>query len=719
MSKQYNTKLQERLEKFLKDENLSQAKAAPILGISQAALSQYRRSMYDKGDIEAVENKLKEFFQIQEEKTQNAQKAEPFRTKTSAGYIPTTISEEAYKLIRYCQLEKGIVVIDGDAGIGKTKAAAKFLQDNPSTTVYVKATPSTGSTRSLLKMIAKTLKLPENQRTEDLSVSIQEKLRETDKVIIIDEAQNLKFLTLEEIRGWVDEDIFTGKPGIGIVLIGNVEVYNKMLGKQEAIFAQQFNRTNEWIERAKQRVLNNAEITDQSVKEIMFLFDEAAWTLETEINSMFQKYATENGLTNAEASKLLTGSEYSRWKKGIEEYLKEAEGDSKTLLELNTLAMKSRISRKEQMLATVYQTMITLSRDTETKITDLLGDMFKTNYYRGCYDVQSILGVGFNVSKVDVKMLQRILKHPWSGKNYSQALWENTDKLATLAKRELTMGFMNGSSVQKMAKEINDVMGKGRYAAERLVRTESSYFSNQGELASYREMGIQEYTFLGGGCEICMELNGQSFPLDEAEPGLNLPPIHPNCKCTIKAKAKIDLFKDREGVNPLESNPKFEEWKKKYVDTPAPEPIIKLSENEQHAINSYISSEAYTWNDKLRRGVKLTKEEKKQISNLDSALQKMPTYQGVLYRSVSDFGIPDVQEFIVGHKPGMEISFPEFLSSSTEVYDDSFPIQYVITSKTGRDIRKFNSQEKEILFERDSMFYISKVVNNVIYMEEI
>lgn len=672
-----------------------------------------------KGDIEAVENKLKEFFQIQEEKTQNAQKAEPFRTKTSAGYIPTTISEEAYKLIRYCQLEKGIVVIDGDAGIGKTKAAAKFLQDNPSTTVYVKATPSTGSTRSLLKMIAKTLKLPENQRTEDLSVSIQEKLRETDKVIIIDEAQNLKFLTLEEIRGWVDEDIFTGKPGIGIVLIGNVEVYNKMLGKQEAIFAQQFNRTNEWIERAKQRVLNNAEITDQSVKEIMFLFDEAAWTLETEINSMFQKYATENGLTNAEASKLLTGSEYSRWKKGIEEYLKEAEGDSKTLLELNTLAMKSRISRKEQMLATVYQTMITLSRDTETKITDLLGDMFKTNYYRGCYDVQSILGVGFNVSKVDVKMLQRILKHPWSGKNYSQALWENTDKLATLAKRELTMGFMNGSSVQKMAKEINDVMGKGRYAAERLVRTESSYFSNQGELASYREMGIQEYTFLGGGCEICMELNGQSFPLDEAEPGLNLPPIHPNCKCTIKAKAKIDLFKDREGVNPLESNPKFEEWKKKYVDTPAPEPIIKLSENEQHAINSYISSEAYTWNDKLRRGVKLTKEEKKQISNLDSALQKMPTYQGVLYRSVSDFGIPDVQEFIVGHKPGMEISFPEFLSSSTEVYDDSFPIQYVITSKTGRDIRKFNSQEKEILFERDSMFYISKVVNNVIYMEEI
>ncbi len=322
---------------------------------------------------------------------------------------------------------------------------------------------------------------------------------------------------------------------------------------------------NEWIERAKQRVLDNAGQTDAVMKEIMFLFDEAAWQMETDINAMFQKYASDNGLTEAEASRLLSSGEYSRWRKGIDAYIKEAEGDSRTLLELNTLAAKSRISRKEQLLSGIYRTMITLSKDTETRLTDLLGDLYRTNYYRGCYDVQSIIGVGFNVSKIDDKMLLRILRQPWSGKNYSQALWENTDKLAVLAKRELTLGFMSGSGIQKMAKEINDVMGKGRYAAERLVRTESSYFSNQGELASYREMGIAEYTFLGGGCEDCLALNGRAFPVDEAEPGLNLPPIHPNCKCTIKARAKIDLFKDREGANPLKDNPKFEEWKKKYV----------------------------------------------------------------------------------------------------------------------------------------------------------
>ncbi|MCD7812127.1 MAG: minor capsid protein [Ruminococcus sp.] len=322
---------------------------------------------------------------------------------------------------------------------------------------------------------------------------------------------------------------------------------------------------SEWIERAKQRVLDNAEQTDEAVKEIMFLYDETAWQLETDINAMFQRYATDNKLTDAEASKLLSSSEYSRWRQSMDDYVKEAKGDSRTLLELNTLSAKSRISRKEEMLSGIYRAMITLSQDTETKLTDLLGDLYQVNYYRNCYDVQSVFQVGFNVAKIDTGTLMRILRHPWSGENYSETLWENTDKLAALAKREITLGFMAGSGIQKMAKEIDDVMQKGRYAAERVVRTESSYFSNQGRLDSYREMGLEEYTYLGGGCDICMALNGQSFKISEAEAGTNLPPMHPNCKCTTIPKTSIDLFKNRKGANPLKDNPKFEEWKKKYV----------------------------------------------------------------------------------------------------------------------------------------------------------
>ena len=186
---------------------------------------------------------------------------------------------------------------------------------------------------------------------------------------------------------------------------------------------------NEWIERAKERVLRNAKETDTYARDIMDLYDETANQLENEINAMFQKYAQDNKLDNAEAEKLLSGEEYSRWRKSMDKYVTEAQTDSRTLLELNTLSAKSRISRKEQLLSQIYMQMINLAGDTETKLTDLLGDMFKTNYYRSCYDIQSIMGVGFTVAKVDEKMLKRILEFPWSGKNYSQALWEDTARL--------------------------------------------------------------------------------------------------------------------------------------------------------------------------------------------------------------------------------------------------------------------------------------------------
>lgn len=157
-------------------------------------------------------------------------------------YVPTSISEDVYQLIKYCQLEKGMVVIHGDAGIGKTKGAEKFARENPASTIYIQATPSSGTLKSTLKLLARALKLPESRTNLDLIMDIREKLEGTQKVIIIDEAQHLKLTALEEIRTLSDASPITGHSGTGIVLIGNTEVYNRMTGKQEARFAQLFSR---------------------------------------------------------------------------------------------------------------------------------------------------------------------------------------------------------------------------------------------------------------------------------------------------------------------------------------------------------------------------------------------------------------------------------------------------------------------------------------------
>ena len=64
-------------------------------------------------------------------------------------------------------------------------------------------------------------------------------------------------------------------------------------------------------QRAKDRVLMNAKETDRCTGDILQIYADAAAQLEKEIQAMYQKYAGDNGLTAAEASRLLSGDEYS------------------------------------------------------------------------------------------------------------------------------------------------------------------------------------------------------------------------------------------------------------------------------------------------------------------------------------------------------------------------------------------------------------------------
>ena len=115
----------------------------------------------------------------------------------------------------------------------------------------------------------------------------------------------------------------------------------------------------------------------------------------------------------------------------------------------------------------------------------------------------------------------------------------------------------------------------------------------------------------------------------------------------------------------------------------------------------------------------MSADEQKLVENLDSALDKMPEYKGTVYRSVSDFGIENVDAFIKSHAPDEAKVFSSYISTSKSVYDESFPIQYVIESKHGRDISALNFREQEILFNRNSVFIVNRVEGNIIYMEEL
>lgn len=223
--KTYNAALQAQLDAYLSEQSgLPQSKAAAMIGVSPTALSQYRNSKYP-GDVEAVESKIEEFLRTRSAAAQAEAEKAPY---LSAGYVPTSVSEDVYKAIQYCQLERGIVVLHGDAGIGKTRGAARFVQDNPANAIYIRCTPVGGTLTAMLRQLGTALKLPATRNRLELSMAIHDRLKGTDKVIIIDEAQNLRFDALEELRSLSDPDDLTGESGTGICLIGNSEVYSRI-----------------------------------------------------------------------------------------------------------------------------------------------------------------------------------------------------------------------------------------------------------------------------------------------------------------------------------------------------------------------------------------------------------------------------------------------------------------------------------------------------------
>ena len=144
-----------------------------------------------------------------------------------------------------------------------------------------------------------------------------------------------------------------------------------------------------------------------------------------------------------------------------------------------------------------------------------------------------------------------------------------------------------------------------------------------------------------------------------------------------------------------------------------------LTECEEAALTAYISSESYKVNEKLRVGQELTADEQKLVDNLDSALEKMPKFEGTVYRSMSSDMIDDEKQFWNIHSADAVVTYPAFTSASTSIYDETMDIQMEINSKTARDIRKYNSNENEVLFQRNPLFHITAVKGKKIFMEEV
>lgn len=204
----------------------------------------------------------------------------------------------------------------------------------------------------------------------------------------------------------------------------------------------------------------------------------------------------------------------------------------------------------------------------------------------------------------------------------------------------------------------------------------------------------------------------------------------PNVSEKTNKKTREKIENTIKKSEPIRENPNVSEKYKNSIDKNVESDIIEndkiiLSLDEQATINRYISSESYKINDKLRRGVELTEEEEQFAKTLESALEKMPKYEGNLNRSLCFMFKSQKEKFLADYKIGAKVQYKAFTSATkSSVYNEDADIQcYIINSKNGYDISQYNKAENEVLYKRNATFVVIEIIDTgefiKIFLEEL
>ena len=211
------------VQDYKQETGKTQTAIANELAISDAALSSFLKGTYKTPHT--IIPKVAELLKVT-----GKRKVAP----KEPAFVETTVAKRVMEAISYCHLQGKIAVVYGDAGVGKTQAVRAYLREN-SLAIGITISPSYASITGVNELIADQLGIRERVARR-IYAEIIGKLKDSGRVLIIDEAQHLTVRALNHLRCMSDES------GVGIALIGNEEVYTKMKGSGKADFAQLFSR---------------------------------------------------------------------------------------------------------------------------------------------------------------------------------------------------------------------------------------------------------------------------------------------------------------------------------------------------------------------------------------------------------------------------------------------------------------------------------------------
>ena len=221
--------LRERARAAFAAGELSQARAAIEIGISDSALSQWLSRKYSGSD-DAVSAAVQRWI---ETRVARARLTESLPADPE--WFSTPSAEIIMAGLSYAQMAGDICLVYGSPGVGKTRAARHYATQYAN--VWVAQMFPTCTLWSCLDRTARAVGLrASHARSSRIEADLIERLNGSRGLLVIDEAHLLGARALEELRSLHDAT------GTGLALVGNPLLFSRLTGHRAEQFEQLYSR---------------------------------------------------------------------------------------------------------------------------------------------------------------------------------------------------------------------------------------------------------------------------------------------------------------------------------------------------------------------------------------------------------------------------------------------------------------------------------------------
>ena len=227
------------LSVYLADSGKTQSDVARGVRLSATVISQFIAGKY-AGAGANIAKRIAAYLTVE------AQRAIAPRDPT---WVLTENAKALLTMFDQCRILCDFGIAYGAAGTGKTKTAQRYKQSNPDT-ILVHGTLAIRRPRAFLRHLAELdgVDTPSSGATDALFKGVLSRLRDSGRLIIVDEAQLLDYGALEMLRRLHDLSRLKADGGecvgVGVVLLGNEVIWRVFHeGRSRSQYDQVISRT--------------------------------------------------------------------------------------------------------------------------------------------------------------------------------------------------------------------------------------------------------------------------------------------------------------------------------------------------------------------------------------------------------------------------------------------------------------------------------------------